>query len=176
MERLELNNEQRKCLTDELAKLVHEYQSDNSVECIYFGVYDFLGRKELFDDPWCTLQVTVVRNKNVEKDSSLDDDSSMPKFNKLYNSKEAVKKYGVFIHVSYGYDTQYSIEKENDYMNTLFNSIIIFDRTGKYNQIKENAEEKYRSGNDENIYYYENAVQIEPPLEYPYKEKNLNKK
>lgn len=48
--------------------------------------------------------------------------------------------------------------------NCLFNSAILFDRTGEYSKIKQEAQE-YVDISNSNVFEYENSAEIYPPIE-----------
>lgn len=162
MEVINITEEQQKNLSYKLAELVCELKKDEKVECIYFIPYKY------DEDEGKFVELVIVTKSPYElKRSQL-----VRNFN-IKNNKE-VSECGVRIQV----DTRKDLKEFPDAMfdrvkipnfNStigleLFNSIILFDRNGKYRDLKDIAEVT-GIGEHSNLYYYDNLAEIVPPVE-----------
>lgn len=147
-----LNEEQRKNLCEELARLVCKLRKDESVECIYFVPY-----KKVEGVGYC-LSITIVRDDSMNPFK----DVELREYSDMHEERKLLEKYGVEISTYLASSLEYVMVSEeliNASCYDLFNSTIIFDRTGKYFKIIDNLNLK-----EGLISYYSNLAQIEPPI------------
>ena len=152
MEVINITDEQKNNLCQELAKLVFELKKDNDVECIYFVPYIGLG-----DIRGNVLEVTLV------KQSDNDVNNDIAERNRFYFEEESLRKFGVKIFIDTDVAHKYTFidlnPSEATRSNSLFNSTILFDRYGKYTELKG---QKKQDGII--ISPYENLAEIVPPI------------
>lgn len=164
MEIINITEDQKEKLCDILARLTHKFQQDQFVECIYFTTYD------RFEDSLYALELTlVIRNLNLKKKKLLE------QYTKLLSKESSLRKYGIRIYVHGSYAEKYTLfdlnPSEVRASNDLFNSTILFDRTGEYTEIKD-KQSKVKGIN--NLYFdYENLAEIVPPLDLSLIEKKI---
>lgn len=169
MEIINLTEEQKECLCSELAKLTSEFKKDETIECIYLCPYIGIDR-----DKSATLELTLVSE-------GLHNKITIENYNQLYKNMESLEKFGVKIYVVVDNKNKYTISamsrSELARTNDLFNSTILFDRTGKYTKIKEYAQTKL-SKKSSHIYNYENLAEFFSPVtkEIQYRCKKLGQK
>lgn len=149
-----LSEEQRKNVCEELARIIFEVKKQKNVECIYFTPCKNFG-----DIVGNVLEITIVTSGQFQnKDREKFDD-----YNALHLKEEMLKKYGVKIHVDFDFNRGYTPfplnPSEIQCRYNLFNSTVLFDRTGEYVEII-----KHMNQEDEMISYYSNLSQIEPPI------------
>ena len=157
MEKLNISENQKEQLCFLLAKIALEFKKDENVECIYYAAYN--GFRKISGD---VLEITIVRKDTKEESIS----ESIKKYNNLYN-QDSLNKFGLRICVDIDYEDKYTIidlnSSEVRRSNNLFNSTILFDRTGKYKEIQEQTK-KYGINVEGGIFYYDNLIEIVPPL------------
>lgn len=154
MKTINITEEQKNKLCDILAKIVHSLKQCNNTDCIYFAPYKNYG--SINEN---ILIITVVKSdfyfEMTETVKNL--------YDKFLNSKDIVSTLGVEIcigvddreyYISEDLEKNNKIKKSN---NNLFNSTILFDRTGEYTKIKETL-------NKNNCYHYGNLAQIVPSI------------
>ena len=155
---INITDEQRKNLVNEIAVLVAKMKKKQEVECIYFAAYKGLG-----DIKGNVLDFTVVIKGYSEKIKQ-----EFPRYDKLFKDDDLIRKYGIKIHVNADDSRKYIIlplnPSETLRANNLFNSVILFDRTGEYSKIKQKAQE-YMDIPNSNVFEYENSAEIYPPIE-----------
>lgn len=162
MEIINITEEQRKKLSYRVAQLVFELKKDEKVECIYFLPYKYNEEEGNFIElliatkaPYDLKRSQIVRDFNAK------------------NNKD-VSKYGVRIHIDTRKDLRYfpdaifdriKIPNFNSLIGLeIFNATILFDRNGKYRDLKEIAEIT-GVGEHSNLYTYDNLASIVPPIE-----------
>ena len=162
MEIINITEEQRKKLSYRVAQLVFELKKDKKVECVYFIPYKYNGEEGKFiellivtQSPYDLKRSQIVRDFNAK------------------NNKD-VSKYGVRIHIDTRKDLRYfpdaifdriKIPNFNSLIGLeIFNATILFDRNGKYRDLKEIAEIT-GVGEHSNLYTYDNLASIVPPIE-----------
>lgn len=154
MEVINITDEQKNNLCQELAKLVFELKKDNEVECIYFVPYIGLGviRGNV-------LEVTLV------KQSDNDVNNDIAERNRFYFEEESLRKFGVKIFIDTDVAHKYTFidlnPSEMRRSNSLFNSTILFDRYGKYTELKG---QKKQDGIIVKEDIRENLAEIVPPI------------
>lgn len=154
MEVINITEEQKNNLCQELAKLVFEFKKNNGVECIYFIPFKEFGK--IRDN---VLEVTLVMQSVNDTDVNTD----ITKRNRFYLEEESLKKFGVKIFVDTDIAHKYTVidlnPSEVKRSNSLFNSTILFDRYGKYTELKG---QKKQDGVI--IFHYKNLAEIVPPI------------
>lgn len=154
---INITDEQKQNLVDEIATLVAKFKKDEDVECIYFSSYKGLGKIS-----GNVLELIVVTKGNLDEISK-----GFCEYNKMHQEHKSVRKFGVKIYVMFDEKRKYTYLPLNPSElireNNLFNSIILFDRNGKYTTIKENASNhgNIKSG----VFEYENFAEIYPPID-----------
>lgn len=155
MKIINITEEQRNKLCNELAKILLDFKKDENVECIYFAPYKGLGKIRGY-----VLELTLI-----EKDANKDE--KIKEYNTSHQNEETLSELGVKIEIDIEDESKYpTIELDPTQLkkyNNLFNSVILFDRTGKYTRIKKQLE-KFEINKGTGIYYYENLAEIEPPI------------
>lgn len=151
-----INNEQRTNLVNEIASLIDRFKKDKDVECIYFAPY-----KDLDDGYIVDFRIVIkgdcdTKNKNFCK------------YNELYREHEYIRKFGMQIYIMFDHAPKYTILPLNPSevirANNLFNSVIFYDKTGEYSKIKKETE-KYLNITNSGVFEYENLAEIYPPIE-----------
>lgn len=147
MEIINITDEQRNELCDMLAKLTYKLKQYEGIDCIYFAPYKNYGK--FYED---IFSVTVVLNsKNIK---SIIDGSYH------FFTEDSYRKLGIKVNIDISDSNCYSTSDliPSICTNNLFNSTILFDRTGEYTRIKKQA-------NPSNgYYYYSNLAEIQPRL------------
>ena len=156
MKTIGLNEEQRKKICDEIAKLVFEFKKDKKVECIYFSVID--GYANIHGN---VLTITLVKNKAYDDV----EDRKIIEYNDMYKGDDIFKKFGIRIFIEVDVDancyTKLPMTRwEYLKFKHIFNSVILYDKTGEYTKIKESTEKS----ESDTICYYSNHVEIVPPI------------
>lgn len=162
MEIINITEEQQKILSYKLANFVFELKKDEKVECIYFIPYKYNEKEGKF------IELLIVTKSPYElKRSQL-----VRNFNARNN--EDVSECGVKIQVDARKDLKEFPDTMFDRVKIpvfnsnveleLFNSIILFDRSGKYRELKDIAEVT-GIGEHSNLYYYDNLAEIIPPID-----------
>ncbi len=159
METINIAEDQRKELSYKVAQLVYELKKDEKVECIYF-------MPNKYDEECRVLNIFIATKapRRLEKSKLIKD----------FESKNNKEKDGVEIHIIARYDyKEYSDNifdpkriPDIDYVMGLeiFNATILFDRNGKYQDLKEIAEIT-GVGEHSTLYTYDNLASIVPPIE-----------
>lgn len=155
---INITDEQRKNLVNEIAALVTKMKKKQEVECIYFASYKGLGYIK-----GNVLDFTVVIKGYSEKVKQ-----EFSKYDKLFQDDDLIRKFGIKIHVNADDSRKYITlplnPSETLRANCLFNSVILFDRTGEYSKMKQEAQEHVDIPNS-NVSEYENSAEIYPPIE-----------
>lgn len=154
---INISEEQKDNLVNELVKLVSEFRKKENVECIYFAPYKGMEGISAGN----ILELVVVINgqyRNID----------FNQYNKKYETHDYIRKYGIRIYISPDNHNKYTTmplnPSEIKRANYLYNSSILFDKTGEYSQIKEKAE-KHENMLNSNIYQYRNLAEIYPPID-----------
>lgn len=134
----EKQTEQYDKLASTIAKLVMKYKQDEDVECIHLEV--ICDEKIEYDNLY---YLYVVCN-----DTDLDAlDEKFKKDNTKYSRKDDWDKLGGWLHIiaapSYFYDEVSDCYEVAE--NLLLMNDILYDKTGKYTQIKERANKQYNA-------------------------------
>lgn len=153
---INITEEQRDKLCNELAKLLFEFRKNENIECIYYRTFIWMlgfGKN--------VLDIVLVNKENIEEE-----DKECVRGYEHYTDEQCLKEFGVKIHVCMDNANLYTTialnKDEIIRQNELFNSTILFDKTRKYSKIKENAK---KAGITDNIYYYGDLAKIHPPIE-----------
>lgn len=153
MEIINITEDQRNELCDILARLTCRFKQDESVECIYFAPYTRFGD---INDP--VISLTIVRKGIILEESK----KIVENYNRFFLKDSNFKKLGVKISIdvdSARYYTTLDLNpSEERRTNLLFNSSILFDRTGEYTKIQEQATE------GTGCYHYSTLGKIMPLL------------
>lgn len=157
MERhINLNEIQRIKLCNELAQLTYELKQNKHVQCIYFAPY-----KDLGSIRGNVVNITVVSDLQIPIEIDR-------QYQKRISRKEQLSQFGVKIYINTAQKDGYTYlplnPSERKKGNDIFNSTILFDRTGKYTRIKEDTE-KVGEGEHSNLFYYGNLAEFIPPIE-----------
>lgn len=143
-------------LCDELAHLTCELKQDEHVECIYFAAYKNYGN---FHGRILNLTVVLDTNKKNDLDKQYQDKISR---------EEQLKRFGVKIVIDIVSNHSYTYlplnPSERRVGNDIFNSRILFDRTGMYTKIKE-VTESIGIGDHSSLFYYKNRAELFPPID-----------
>lgn len=155
---INITDEQRKNLVNEMATLVAKMKKKQEVECIYFAPYKVLGYIK-----GNVLDFTMVIKGYSEKVKQ-----EFSKYDKLFQDDDLIRKFGIKIHVNADDSRKYATlplnPSETLRANCLFNSVILFDRTGEYSKMKQETQEHVDIPNS-NVFKYENLAEIFPPIE-----------
>lgn len=157
MQTINITEEQRKKLCEELGRLVFEYRKNDDIECIYFAPYINLGEIE-----GNVIQVTIVGKRSIEETLKQD----IGEYNSKHQGQETVTNFGVKIHLETDWDEKYTMialnPSERLRCKYLFNSVILFDKNGKYTKLKEASAKD--SVEDSEIKPFLNLAEFVPPL------------
>ena len=156
---INITEEQREKLCNNVANLVNHLKQFEDIECIYIASYIRYIRKT---EP--TLNITIVKKNPYNKDDVLNKIINFYKkmYQNEHNFKENGIKFSIEIDKSDKYNKLWLNPSELLRYNFLFNSQIIYDRTGDYSKLKQIAE-TYKNETNLNIYYYENKADLQPP-------------
>lgn len=152
MEIITMTDNQKDSLCLELAKLVTTFKQDENIQCIYFAAYKDLGSVK-----GNVLKLSLVVNESSEDLTSCND---------KYALNECINEFGLQIVVGTSLAARYpnfipNHPWEKESVNALFNSMILFDRTGDYTKVKQIA--LYPCYVDsKSIYFYDNKAYIDP--------------
>lgn len=154
-----LQDEQRKLLLKELKEFLLNWTDekrvvDHYIECIYFSTFKNLSKEEDVD----VIEITIVKNF---VDTS--DEYAWGGKNEMYHEKEFIDSFGVqFLFTLSSSEHYFSDDQETVYESrrSLYNSTILYDKTGFFTHLKE------KLGEDANNMrlFYPNLSQIEPPI------------
>lgn len=155
MKKIDITEAQSINIMEEVKKIVNEYSLISNVECIYHSA--FVGVKGLSSNN--ILYLTVVIDGDIE--DSLD--GRTRHFNDLARDITQIEKFGLEIHISFVSSEKYTLmdlnSSEISRTNDLFNSTILYDKTGYYTKIQ-----KSTKGLGPNItgglYYYSNLASL----------------
>lgn len=143
-------------LCNELAKLTYELKQNKHVECIYFAPFKNFG-----DEKGNIIDITVVSDELLDVD--LD-----KQYKHRVSKRKQLESFGVKIIIDNvskdGYTHMPVNPSERRKGNDIFNSTILFDRTGEYTKIKEKTE-NIGVGKHSRLFYYENLAEIVPPID-----------
>jgi hypothetical protein len=155
---INISEEQRQNLVDEIANLVANFKKDENVECIYFAPYKGLGN----------IEGNVIEFTVVIKGYSKKITQEFSKCDKCLKEHDLIRKLGIKIHVNADNSEKYTTLPLNPSeilrANCLFNSVILFDRTGEYTKIKRKAQE-YKNVENSKMFYYDNLAEFYPPID-----------
>lgn len=153
---ISINEIQRMKLCNELAQLTYEIRQNKHVQCIYFAPY-----KDLGSIKGNVVNITVVSDLQMPPEFDI-------QYRKRISRKEQLNQFGVKIYINHAHKDGYTDmpinPSERSKGNDIFNSTILFDRTGAYTKIKEDTE-KVGVGEQSNLFYYDNLAEILPPIE-----------
>lgn len=163
MEVINITEEQREKLCSELARLTFEFRKDKSVKCIYFAPYKGLG-----SIAGNVLEVTLVRDGSEDNDL----DEKLKEYNVSHQEHDFIREFGFKIFLDTDDARRYTIMDLNPSecrrSNNLMNSVILYDESGEFTQIKEQTANVVKD-NGEGItgvyYYYDNLAEVFPPLD-----------
>lgn len=160
MEIINITEEQRNELCNELARLTFQYRKDKNVECIYFAPYRGLGEIE-----GNVLEITIVRV--ISENDNFDEE--LNEYNSRHQKHDSIRKFGFKIFLDTADTQKYTTMDLNPAdsakSNDLMNSTILYDKSGTFTQIKEQTTKRFK-GNISNIYYYyDNLAEVYPPLD-----------
>ena len=161
MEIINITEEQRNNLCNELARLTFELRKNKSVTCIYFAPYKGFGN--ILGN---VLDITIVRNGS--KDNDLD--KQIKEYNLSHQEHDFIREFGFKILLETDIDIRYTLMALNPSECTrsknLMNSVILYDESGKFTQIKEKITSVVKkNGEDTLYYYYDNLAEVFPPLD-----------
>lgn len=155
---ININDEQRSNLVNEIATLIGRFKKNKDVECIYFAPYKGLGKINGY-----VLELIVVTRENSEEMNK-----EFYEYNKLHQEHESIRKFGMKIYVMFDNIRKYTKLPLNPSevirANNLFNSVILYDKTDEYSKIKQEAQE-YADIPNSNVFEYENSAEIYQPIE-----------
>lgn len=162
MEIINITEEQKDKLCNELARLTFEARKDKSVKCIYFAPYKGLG-----DLDGNVLEVTLVRDS-----CCLDEEEKFREYNKKHQTHDAVREYGLKILLDSDKASKYTVTDSNpseyERSNNLMNSVILYDESGLFTKIKEQTTAVINAHGSEiaGVYFpYANLATIYPELD-----------
>lgn len=159
METINITEDQRKELSYKVAQLVFELKKDERVGCIYFMPHKYNEECRVLN-----IFIATKAPRTLEESKLIKDFESQ-------NNKE---KDGFEIRIITNYD--YKEYSGNLFATTripdryyvmgleMFNATILYDRNGKYRDLKEKAEVT-GIGYHSTLYTYDNLASIVPPIE-----------
>lgn len=161
MKVINITEEQRKELCNELARLTFEFRKEKNTKCIYFAPYKGLG-----DITGNVLEVTLVRDGGIDDDLG----EKLRVYNLSHQEHDSIRKCGFKIFLDTDEKTKYTIMALNPSecvrSNNLMNSVIVYDENGEFTQIKEQITNVVKNNGEGTFYYYyENLAEVFPPLD-----------
>ena len=161
MEIINITEEQRDQLCRELARLTFEFRKDKNVRCIYFAPYKGFG--SILGN---VLDVTIVRNGRNDNDL----EEKIKKYNLSHQEHNFIRKFGFKIFLETDEDIRYTLMDLNPSecrkSNHLMNSVILYDESGEFTQIKEQITKVVKKNGEGTVYhYYDNLAEVFPPLD-----------
>ena len=160
MKTIKITEEQRNELCYEIARLVMKFKKEKNVECIYITTSLNSG-----DIKGNVLNLTVVEQGWADEARK----QKLERWNRMYQKNDFIRKLGFRIYIDTDNAEKYttfalnpSEIARNQY---LFNGTILFEQSGKYSRIKQQATEDFISKGVDSLYsHYTNLVEVVPPL------------
>lgn len=153
MEIINITEEQKKELCDELARLTFQFRNNRSVKCICFSSYKGLGEMK-----GNILNITII--KDIRENDHFDEE--LNEYNLRYQEHDSIRQFGLKIFLDVADVRNYQITDLNSIDsirgNDLRNSIILYDESGQFTRIKEESTKKTDAPT------YDNLAEIYPPL------------
>ena len=153
MNNANISDNQKVLLCDELANIVHDLKNNTNIEAITMFYYKKLDKNYVTNSERIRINIII---KFID-DSVI---NRIEELNKLYRKSNL----GVKLLFSYQFNDLYEDLDHYKLLNDLYNSTILFDRNGKYNNIKNilkiSSEEEYKSW----LYNYKNAIDTDLPI------------
>lgn len=162
MEIINITEEQKNAICNELARLTCELKKDTRIKCIYFAPYKVLGNVA-----GNVLEITVVLDSCENND--LDD--KIEEYNLVHRKHDSIRKFGFKIFLDTEDIQKYIGMNPNSLgckkINNLIVSRILYDSNGNFTQLKEQATSYVENSQDspETYYYYDNLAEVYPPLD-----------
>lgn len=151
---LHLTPEQHISLCNELVELTSELQKNEHVQCVYYSTYSF-GKDQAGLNENSVL-VTVVTDGPLFKEM---DESYQDRKTKT----QQLQSYGMLISFACTNNRRYTYlpasPLELAAANDVFNSTILFDRSGLFSKIKSEAE-RVGVDSESGLFYYSNRTPI----------------
>lgn len=158
MEIINITEEQREKLCNELARLILKFRENKSIKCVYFIPCKLPG--SISDN---VLEVTLVRDGEAD-----DLNEKLKEYNSSHQEYSFIKEFGFEIFLVLDDAKKYSIidlnPSEVRRSINLMNSTILYDESGEFTKIKEQATKAFKDNNGV-YFYYDNLVEVFPPLE-----------
>lgn len=143
-------------LCNELAQLTYALKQNKHVQCIYFAPFRSCCDPKEGD----FVNLTVVLDTYSIVGLGL-------QYEKRISRNEQLSQFGVEINIREAHQEGYTHlplnPSERRKGNDIFNSTILFDRTGEYTKIKETTE-NIGVGEHSNLFYYDNLAEIRTPM------------
>lgn len=161
MEVINITEEQKKELCNELARLTFEFRKEKNIKCIYFAPYKGLG-----GITGNVLEVTLVIDGGIGDDLG----EKLRIYNLSHQEHDSIQKFGLKIFLDTDKEIKYTIMDLNPSecvrSNNLMNSVILYDENGKFTQIKEQITNVVKNNGEGTFYYYyNNLAEVFPPLD-----------
>lgn len=161
METIQITEEQRNKLCQELARLTYQFRKDNNIKGIYFAPYNGL-EDEIEGN---VILVTLVRDNHEDVDFH----KILDEYNKSHQEQNTIDELGFQIYLNADNPNKYTTfdlnPSDSARSNNLMNSTILYDEDGYFKKIKEQTTRKFNGGITNIYYYYDNLVQVSPPLD-----------
>ncbi len=159
MEIINITEEQREKLCNELARLTFEFRKNKSIKGIYFAPYKGLG----------SIKGHVLEMTLVTSNESNDLYEEIKENNTSYQNDDSMRKFGFKIFIDIDNIRKYTIMDLNPSecirSNNLMNSTILYDESGELSQIKEHTTSLAREHGKRLYYYYDNLAEVFPSLD-----------
>ena len=160
MKKIEITEQQRNELCYEIARLLLKFKKDQNVECIYFAPYSEFG-----DIKGNVLILTIVKQGWSDQAS----EQQFEAWNRMYQKEYFARKLGFSIYVDVDNAEEFTsfalnpseVKRNQD----LFNSTILFDKTGEYSKMSQRVRDIFISDPYNSPYdFYKNIAVVVPSL------------
>lgn len=160
MRKIEITEEQKDHLCNELVELVKQFKKNSDLECIYYMPYQGYGKT-----PNNVLYMVLVYSDDCDINQIQKIEQSL---NGIYGKQSYIDYLGLKIHLemdlSYHYKLIHHYPSQVMSAKKLFNSIILLDQTGKYTQIRRNAKKNLLQEDSPQYGYFETTASVVPPF------------
>lgn len=161
MNYLNLNEEQRRKLANEINNLLLMFKNNLDIKCIYLMPLSTINEPKDY-----TLVLMLVSDIDKIKPEFKE---KIKELNEIYRQKEIINKFNLHISIDMDDVIKYTLSpKDNSEIlrnNYLYNSTILFDSTGQYSQMKKETE----TTNKKNYYYFDTHAKISKKLTKKFK-------
>lgn len=159
---VKITDETRDKISKSVARIVEIYKKDKDIEGIYLLIYKGEEPSYLQGN---VLELTITTSYKGRKTS--------------YDLRDIPHRFKTSDNKDISLVTDLINEPKDLFKdNILFNSILLYDRDGRYTKAKEQMQKEYEDGSNYKLIPYGNLLTIEPPIDDKIKEEigKLDKK